>query len=312
MLQQFAIDAFYQTPEELMNLFPIPTVIIHKSSTILYANHRFAHLHNSTLDQMIGRKISSFSEAAGKSVEGYFATFARRESIDRDEIYVNGFYFQILIQPIYDKNNRVEAIFCFQWNISKIKRLQQVFHQNNKRHKEQLRFDQITHVANEYALEDYVFELKKSSQENEHTIVVLIDVDHFDEFNREHGFMKANAALYAIAQTLKFELRRESDYLIKLNRDRFFIMFPNISYLSAFTIAERLRNSIYQLNLQHQAGIDQRLTISIILHTVFIEKLTALNHLIHMLGDQLSLNKYHGRNRCTEYNQNPQAIRAVV
>ncbi len=308
-MQPYTLEQLDANADDLLALYPIPSVIIHKNTTILYANQRFAKLHNTTLSEMRGRRIGSFSEAAGKSVQYYFQCFAENTPIEQDEIYINGYYFQILIQPIYNLAHHVEAIFCLQWNITRIKRLQQVFHQNNKRHKIQLTTDPITSIANEYVLEDY---LARLAQQNQHKpiSVLLLDVDYFEKFHQEHGFNQANAALYAIAQTLRYELRKDDDCLIKLNRDRFFILIPNVSQIVSVTIAERLKNSIYQLNLSHHAGIAERLTISIIRHTLMLEELSSFNHWVHVLGDELSLYKKQNRNCCSQYN--PQPIYRII
>lgn len=305
MQQLHRLEQLDTNADELLALYPIPSVIIHKNTTILYANPRFAKLYNTTLSEMQGRRIGSFSDAAGKSVLYYFQRFAENDPIEQDEIYINGHYFQILIQPIYDLAHHVEAIFCLQWNITRIKRLQQVFYQNNKRHKIQLRTDPITSIANEHILADY---LTHQTQHNPHQAitVLLLDVDYFEKFHQEHGFNQANAALYAIAQTLRHELRKEDDCLIKLNRDRFFILIPDVSQIVSITIAERLKSSIYQLNLAHHAGIAERLTVSSISHTLRLEELNTFNHWIHILGDELAIYKQQGRNRCHQYR--PQSI----
>ncbi|GAA5012112.1 hypothetical protein GCM10023206_20700 [Acinetobacter puyangensis] len=294
------IDTFYQSPQDMIDLLPIPAVMIHHRYLILYVNKRFADLHGSTIEQMQGRHLSSFSESAGQVVKEYFAAYNNGEQLSSQEIYVYGIYFQILIFPIYNKNNQLEALFFLQWNISKSKRLQQMFNQNNKRYKAQLQFDQLTGIANDYALEEYFSILKKQVIYPEVSIL-LIDIDHFSEFNKEHGFIKSNVALHNIAQTLKQELRAEKDFLAKLNSDRFIALFPAVSHFTALTIAERFRNSVYQLDLRHEAGIHHHLTVSIILHSLPISQLPCINHLIHKLSDQLRRNKKNGRNHSTLY-----------
>ncbi|OUY06312.1 GGDEF domain-containing protein [Acinetobacter populi] len=301
------IETFYQTPQDMIDLFPIPAVMIHHCHTILYANKRFADLHGSTIEQMQGRHLSSFSESAGQAVKAYFAAYQNGEQLTSQEVYVYGIYFQILIFPIYNKNNQLEALFFLQWNISRTKRLQQMFNQNNKRYKAQLQLDQLTGLANDYALQEYFSTLKKQVIYSE-VAILLIDIDRFSEFNKEHGFIKSNATLHNIAQTLKQELRDEKDFLAKLNSDRFIALFPAVSHFTALTIAERFRNSIYQLDLRHEAGIHHHLTISIIIYSLPISQLPTINQFINRLSDQLRLNKKHGRNHCTIYFENPESI----
>lgn len=301
------IETLYQTPQDMIELFPIPAVMIHQHQIIIYVNKRFADLHGSTIEQMQGRYLSSFSESAGQVVKEYFAAYQQGEQLTSQEVYVSGIYFQILIFPIYNNNNEVEALFFLQWNISKSKRLQQIFNQNNKRYKTQLQLDQLTGIANDYALEEYFLTLKKQSIYAD-VAILLIDIDQFFAFNKEHGFIKSNTALRLIAQSLKQELRSEKDFIAKLNGDRFIVLFPTVSHLTALTIAERLKNCIYQLDLKHEAGLDHRLTISIIIHGVQILNLPTINQLIHRLSDQLSINKKQGRNQCSIYVEEYQIV----
>lgn len=89
--------------------------------------------------------------------------------------------------------------------------------------------------------------------------VLLADVDHFKEINDRHGHLAGDAALSAVADTLRGGLRA-SDIAVRWGGEEFLLMLRGCDLSEAEWIAEKLRAAVEQAPLGER-GL--RTTISI-------------------------------------------------
>lgn len=296
--QQFVLDQYYNAPDQLINLLPIPAIIVLRSGRIAYVNKRFADLYLTTVADMLGRRMQNFSEIAGRNLQEYFELLEQGKNIPIQEVFIYGRYYQVLIQAIYNNQNQVEAVYILKWNISKIKRQQQTVYYHNQKYKEEIYIDKITDIANDFAFEQYFLKLK-IDYPNEKILFLFIDLDYFEDFNNQYGFQIANKTLYDIAQSLKNELKSEDYFFAKLNSDHFVVVLPEVRKSTGYIIAERLRYCIYKLKIEHKINPDHYLTISSILHRSDLQNIQNTHQLIWLLENQLYQYKQEdGRNHC--------------
>lgn len=90
--------------------------------------------------------------------------------------------------------------------------------------------------------------------------VIVFDLDHFETFNKYHGYAAGDAAMQQIARLAGACLRRE-DYLARLEGASFCIMLPSTRLSGAQQLAERLRQHIAG-NLQNPETESLNMTAS--------------------------------------------------
>jgi len=73
--------------------------------------------------------------------------------------------------------------------------------------------------------------------------LLMIDIDHFKDFNDQHGYAYGDRVLYAIAQTLSNHLR-PIDIIARYGGDEFIILLPNITINAAREVANRLHREV--------------------------------------------------------------------
>ena len=73
--------------------------------------------------------------------------------------------------------------------------------------------------------------------------LLMIDIDHFKDFNDQHGYAYGDRVLYAIAQTLSNHLR-PIDIIARYGGDEFIILLPNIPINAAREVANRLHREV--------------------------------------------------------------------
>ena len=124
--------------------------------------------------------------------------------------------------------------------------------------------DGLTGLANRRALDQFVNAAWRHSRRHELPIaIVLIDVDHFKQFNDRYGHPMGDACLRRIAALLKRHARRGMDLAARYGGEEFALIVPGARLDMARLIAEDLRQGVQDLDTPHADGIDGRVTISL-------------------------------------------------
>jgi len=92
--------------------------------------------------------------------------------------------------------------------------------------------------------------------------VLMIDVDHFKEINDRWGHMVGDAALKAIAETLRHRIR-VFDSIARYGGEEFAVVMPGTTEQEAVGAAERLRGAIEAMAFQPEPGVGHKMTVSV-------------------------------------------------
>lgn len=151
--------------------------------------------------------------------------------------------------------------------------------------------DPLTGLANRRFLRiqmDKSFDLAK--RYSQALSVIMIDVDHFKEYNDTYGHIEGDRMLARIAGVLLKEARK-ADYVFRYGGEEFLIILPETDSEMAVKAAERLRRSV-----ESEAGITISLGVAAI--TGFVQ---GKEELIANSDKALYLAKQNGRNRVELY-----------
>lgn len=92
--------------------------------------------------------------------------------------------------------------------------------------------------------------------------VILMDLDHFKQYNDRCGHLAGDLALRLVAERLR-ENTREGDVVARYGGEEFALLLPQAGRQQAFKIAERIRAAIEQTHFPSQELLDSgNLTIS--------------------------------------------------
>jgi diguanylate cyclase (GGDEF)-like protein/PAS domain S-box-containing protein len=129
--------------------------------------------------------------------------------------------------------------------------------------------------------------------------VVMIDVDHFKNYNDTYGHTEGDRVLQAAGQAILANFRT-MDSCFRFGGEEFVILLPETSAAGAMTAAERLRIRFSETEfLPVPGGKPVRMTFSIGI-AEFHEKNT-LDDLIRFADLAMYAAKNMGRNRCISY-----------
>jgi diguanylate cyclase (GGDEF)-like protein len=80
--------------------------------------------------------------------------------------------------------------------------------------------------------------------------LMLLDIDYFKRYNDTYGHAMGDEALRVFAKTLK-SLARETDVVTRFGGEEFILLLPDTSLAGAKALAERIRESIETLHVNH-------------------------------------------------------------
>ncbi|HLY50778.1 MAG TPA: GGDEF domain-containing protein [Solirubrobacteraceae bacterium] len=155
--------------------------------------------------------------------------------------------------------------------------------------------DPRTSLANTRAFDLAVEAALNARTENESLSVLMLDVDHFKEFNDQHGHPAGDQALRAFADVLR-SCMRDGDLAARYGGEEFAVLLPGVDGQGASIVAERIRARTESTIIALAPGITARLTVSVGVSSAPVQGTTRLD-LLQAADGALYQAKAAGRNR---------------
>ena len=123
--------------------------------------------------------------------------------------------------------------------------------------------DKLTGAYNRHYLDDFLPRLVRDSERNASPLsLVIFDVDHFKLFNDMYGHLDGDSCLWKVSKTISDELLRPMDKLVRIGGEEFLVILPGTDGEGAVAVAERLLQTVYDLNIIHSSSEYGRVTLS--------------------------------------------------
>lgn len=160
------------------------------------------------------------------------------------------------------------------------------------------RLDGLTGIANRRLFDETLKqEWARCAREGKELSVVMIDVDHFKQYNDHLGHIAGDAALVAVAGALAHSVWRPGDLPARYGGEEFALLLPQTGKEGALSIAERVRDAVRELKLPHpHSSAGEIVTVSLGVASALPPEGTAAK-LLTRADDALYLAKEAGRNR---------------
>jgi diguanylate cyclase (GGDEF)-like protein len=166
--------------------------------------------------------------------------------------------------------------------------------------------DARTGLANTRAFDDKLEEELKTRADDEEVAVLMLDIDHFKDFNDRHGHPAGDEALRAFADILRACLR-DRDVAARYGGEEFAVALPGVDEATALSVAERIRSRTEKTLISLAPGITDRITVSIGIASAPGQATNRVT-LLRLADEALYRAKLAGRNRVvTAASQKPAA-----
>jgi len=113
--------------------------------------------------------------------------------------------------------------------------------------------DPLTGVANRRAFDQTVEqEFKRARRNRKPLSILLLDVDHFKNYNDTYGHQAGDLCLRKVAQEVLNTMKRPGDMLARYGGEEFAIVLPETDAAGALVIAERILIGVEKLGIRHE------------------------------------------------------------
>lgn len=104
--------------------------------------------------------------------------------------------------------------------------------------------DQLTGVLNRRSFEELLGrEVLRAIEHNLPLSVIMIDIDHFKQYNDTYGHLQGDVALKTVTRVVESNSRTE-DFVARYGGEEFIVVLPGIKIDKAIEIAEKMRKSV--------------------------------------------------------------------
>jgi len=165
--------------------------------------------------------------------------------------------------------------------------------------KRQAVFDALTGIPNRLSFSQRVVtEFNRCRRDKVPLSILMCDVDNFKEYNDIYGHQKGDECLKQVSKTILQNLKRPGDFCARYGGEEFVVMLPNTGRSGALAVAEKIRQGVQSLGVEHEQSSHGGL-VTLSLGLVSAEDYTDVSYeeLIIRADTALYRAKEGGRNR---------------
>jgi len=159
--------------------------------------------------------------------------------------------------------------------------------------------DELTKLNNRRSFLDYIDIIWRQSRRLQLPVnILMIDVDYFKKYNDSLGHLEGDKALIAIAQCMKNQIKRDTDFVARFGGEEFVCLLPYIEKENAVNFAKELVQSVENMKIHHPVSeISKYVTISVGMASVVPNEQNSPTQLLNEADKALYEAKHSGRNR---------------
>lgn len=141
-------------------------------------------------------------------------------------------------------------------------------------------------------------EMYRAARRERELAVMMLDIDHFKQFNDSFGHEAGDVVLREVAECLRASVRNE-DIVCRFGGEEFIVILPEIETAVALNRAELLRQTVSELAVRYHGHPLRQVTISVGV-AVFPRHAETADELLRCADRALYAAKHRGRNRVVE------------
>lgn len=159
--------------------------------------------------------------------------------------------------------------------------------------------DVLTGLANRRRFQDYLgHEWRRSVRAETALSLILLDIDHFKQFNDHYGHLLGDDCLRQVAQAIVGRLKRATDLVARYGGEEFVCVLPDTSLEGAIKVAKKLHAAVCALAIPHEySSVASHVTVSLGIATTVPTPRSEPTSLLQDADQRLYAAKKAGRNR---------------
>lgn len=260
---------------------------------ITMVSEAFASISGYSKEELLGKRhnIIRHPDMPNELFEDLWSTITKGiewKGEVKNRTKTGGFYWvDVIITPNFSLYGKILGYTAIRHDITNKKKIEEI-----------AITDGLTQIFNRRHFDSaFPLKLKEARRDNKNLVFILLDIDHFKQFNDTYGHQEGDYALISVANTLKTILKRPGDFVFRLGGEEFGLIFNAKSAEEAEIFAVHIKNSIESLNIQHSRNsASEYVTISMGLIFILPETTQTADHLYKIADEMLYEAKESGRN----------------
>ncbi|MGF6667155.1 sensor domain-containing diguanylate cyclase [Pseudomonas monsensis] len=123
--------------------------------------------------------------------------------------------------------------------------------------------DSLTRLANRRCLDQTIQkEWGKACRNQSDVALILLDIDWFKQFNDCYGHLQGDNCLKQVASIMEVNVKRPMDLPARFGGEEFVVLLPETNLEGALRVAENIRSSVINANIEHSGSPLKKVTIS--------------------------------------------------
>ncbi len=161
--------------------------------------------------------------------------------------------------------------------------------------------DGLTGIPNRRSFDQHIrSEWQRGTRTNGELSLLLIDIDHFKQYNDTYGHQAGDACLTLVAKALSSSVHRPGDLVARYGGEEFVCVLPSTNLDGAELIGNTLREAVNFLKIPHKSSsVCGHVTISVGGAWVQLDQSKEIGDLISAADENLYKSKSDGRDRVT-------------
>ncbi len=205
---------------------------------------------------------------------------------------------KIFLELFYQREALEEKSAELNRRLGELQDLQQQLEETNQQLTLLSTTDGLTGLYNRRRFDEiFLAEWKRGTRNNQPLSILLVDIDHFKNYNDRFGHLCGDATLKTVANKLKNTARKQIDTIARYGGEEFIAILPETDSDGAMKIAERMRIEIEGLAISNPIDAQKiNITVSIGVATIVPSQSQKAVDLIAEADKNLYKAKAAGRN----------------
>ncbi|WP_324806257.1 sensor domain-containing diguanylate cyclase [Sphingomonas sp. LY29] len=219
-------------------------------------------------------------------------------ALTKDGGYV---WIRDVVHVVRTPDGEVDSLVGFMFDITERKRSEEQLLEMQKKLEAMSFEDGLTGAANRRLFDSRLdVEFESARRSGQPITLIMLDLDHFKQFNDHYGHLEGDQCLTRVAAAMKQLGRRRRDVVARYGGEEFVILLPGTDAQAGQAMADRCQKLIAGLAIPHAASpCNAMVTASIGVGTIVPSATIAATDFVDAVDRLLYTAKQNGRNRIT-------------
>jgi diguanylate cyclase (GGDEF)-like protein/PAS domain S-box-containing protein len=247
-----------------------------------------ARMHPDDRDRVVGFCVSQ--SRAGVDHEADY------RALTRDGGYV---WIRDVVHVVRNADGEVDSLIGFMFDISERKRGEEELLRLHRELEQLSMTDGLTGIANRRRFDQCLESEWSAARRNGQPLsLIVLDIDHFKQYNDAHGHVAGDECLKRIAVVLAGIARRPRDVVARFGGEEFIVLLPETDATAARALADECVAGIAALGIAHGgARAGALVTASLGMGTALVDATSTAQDFLKAVDGRLYAAKRGGRNR---------------